>query len=778
MNPAFPDDSTLVQQCLAGNREAFGAIVSRYQSLICSVAYSATGSFSKSEDLAQETFITAWQELPRLGNPAKLRFWLCGIVRNLIGKTLRKDGNEPVAQAISLEKVDDPASFEQQPIQRIISEEEENILWRAMEKIPPLYREPLILFYREHQSIEAVATALDLTEETARQRLSRGRKVLQNQILDFVEHTLANSGPDKAFTVGVLAALPLGTTLKTASAWTAGTVAAKSVSSKSILAVCTSGAILGALSFVSLLAFSLFLGACLGCLMALSVRQSEKMTKSVIHFWSTVTFVFLLFGFIPGLCESFFPISAPFQSWVNKWEASIYLVIFAIVVIWIWRWKRLLPVVEPKLTEPTEETRKRFKQWLLLGLITPVVLTLLFLFLLPSLNIPNSEKRNTAGGIEIRPAIFFVLGAGATLLLMNSRKPWKYRGKAIPPNMDHTNKMGINLLRTMAVAVAMAFFVGVSGIGLVTQWHSVSLPASELSKSVDAHQLGRFEIFEFANGTRKLYITPLFGSPYPSPIILPADDHTEQLLEQKHIPYNVHVQNRDFGFAVPRPLISAFFMATGLAVALFILRWSAKGTLFETRLFLSTFGGISFLWICFVLFGHYTEAKLFPSVTRIAVSRSNHGNSLQSAENVIHSKASADSVIDTLHLNHLLTPSGIVVTNKDYIENVLALYTIVKIHTNEVRYLIDIQHASRNAQLAADIANGMAKYYCQQQNSSLPGTAQVEIAAAPNPFGTREYPPLFILPRLLIGIGVGLLAGIAITKTVHCRKSCPSTPAS
>ena len=113
------------------------------------------------------------------------------------------------------------------------------------------------------------------------------------------------------------------------------------------------------------------------------------------------------------------------KTWVNKWEASIYLVIFAIVVIWIWRWKRLLPVVEPKLTEPTEETRKRFKQWLLLGLITPVVLTLLFLFLLPSLNIPNSEKRNTAGGIEIRPAIFFVLGAGATLLLMNSRKPWR-----------------------------------------------------------------------------------------------------------------------------------------------------------------------------------------------------------------------------------------------------------------------------------------------------------------------------------------------------------------
>jgi RNA polymerase sigma factor (sigma-70 family) len=88
MNPmiscAAQNDAKLVSATLAGDRDAFGQIVTRYQSLICSLAYSATGSLGQSEDLAQETFITAWRQLRELRDPEKLRSWLCGIARNLI----------------------------------------------------------------------------------------------------------------------------------------------------------------------------------------------------------------------------------------------------------------------------------------------------------------------------------------------------------------------------------------------------------------------------------------------------------------------------------------------------------------------------------------------------------------------------------------------------------------------------------------------------------------------------------------------------------------------
>lgn len=222
---AVNDDAELVGATLAGNRDAFGRIVSRYQSLICSLAYSATGSLGQSEDLAQETFITAWKHLGHLRERHKLRAWLCGIARNRINSFLRREGREPIREALPLEDAAESHSPEPLPVDHTISNEEAQILWRAIERIPEIYREPLVLFYREHQSIETVAANLDLTEDNVKQRLSRGRKMLQEQVLAFVEGALSRTNPGKTFTLGVLAALPAMTF--SAKAATIGTAAAK-----------------------------------------------------------------------------------------------------------------------------------------------------------------------------------------------------------------------------------------------------------------------------------------------------------------------------------------------------------------------------------------------------------------------------------------------------------------------------------------------------------------------------------------------------------------------
>jgi hypothetical protein len=106
------------------------------------------------------------------------------------------------------------------------------LLWQALKQVPENYREPLVLFYREGQSTERVAQALDLTEDAVRQRLSRGRTLLREQLLGLIEGALKRTSPGKAFTVGVLAALPaVGTTAKAATA--AGTATMASLAGKS-----------------------------------------------------------------------------------------------------------------------------------------------------------------------------------------------------------------------------------------------------------------------------------------------------------------------------------------------------------------------------------------------------------------------------------------------------------------------------------------------------------------------------------------------------------------
>jgi hypothetical protein len=94
------------------------------------------------------------------------------------------------------------------PAEQLISQEERALVWQTLLQLPETYREPLILFYREEQSVRRVAENLGLSEEAARQRLSRGRQLLSDRVMAVVEKTLRDSAPSGVFVAGVMAALP------------------------------------------------------------------------------------------------------------------------------------------------------------------------------------------------------------------------------------------------------------------------------------------------------------------------------------------------------------------------------------------------------------------------------------------------------------------------------------------------------------------------------------------------------------------------------------------
>jgi RNA polymerase sigma factor (sigma-70 family) len=373
------NDAELVAECLEGRRDAFGHIVERYQSLICSLAYSATGSLGRSEDLAQETFLVAWQQLPGLREPASLRPWLCGIARNLIGKALRRDGREPLHAAEPLEAAQGAAATELLPPERTISNEEEAILWRSVERIPEIYREPLVLFYREHRSVEKVAAELDLTEDTVRQRLSRGRKLLHEQVLAFVEGALEDSNPGAAFTVGVLAALPLLAASATgATVATAGGVAAKGgATAKTMTGAAALGAALtgGVIFIFSLLGFLVFLGTCIGYIMGRAIRHSARQLEYATRFWRSLAVGFCIFVGLPFLIMFGLQLKAAahLQLYLGMsfWMGLIYLLVPEAIALWLWRWWResFHPTTDGQ--ERPQAPRKRFFVWLALGMLIP-----------------------------------------------------------------------------------------------------------------------------------------------------------------------------------------------------------------------------------------------------------------------------------------------------------------------------------------------------------------------------------------------------------------------
>lgn len=205
---ATRSDAELVAACLAGEHAAFARIVERYQRLLCSLAYASTGHLGESEDAAQDAFITAWGKLGDLREPEKLRPWLCGILRHKLSRSRRQQASEPAHGSEPLDAAADIATDDLPAAHSLMQAEEQRILWQALERLPETYREPLVLYYRENRSVEHVACALDLSEDAVKQRLARGRKLLQEQALAFVENALAKTTPGRAFTLGVLASLP------------------------------------------------------------------------------------------------------------------------------------------------------------------------------------------------------------------------------------------------------------------------------------------------------------------------------------------------------------------------------------------------------------------------------------------------------------------------------------------------------------------------------------------------------------------------------------------
>jgi RNA polymerase sigma factor (sigma-70 family) len=271
---AEPTDADLVARSLKGDSSAFSLIVVRHQSLVCALAYSTVGNLAESEDLAQETFVTAWKQLGDLREPEKLRAWLCGIVRYLALNFRRREGRKPTHFAEDLESVRTLSAAEPTPATRAIQRDEEAILWREMEQIPEIYREPLILFYRQHKSIEHVAVALDLTEDAVKMRLSRGRKFLQEQVLALVEGTLERSNPGTAFTASVVAALPMASTTFSKSAVLAATAAKGAASVKGTGTLGLLGVFLGPALGIS--------SGWLGGLLGLRLARSQLSAKTVL----------------------------------------------------------------------------------------------------------------------------------------------------------------------------------------------------------------------------------------------------------------------------------------------------------------------------------------------------------------------------------------------------------------------------------------------------------------------------------------------------------------
>lgn len=341
-------ENELLKASRDGSREAFGAIVERYQTLVCAITYTATGDVGKSEELAQEAFIRAWRHLRQLEDASRFRAWLCTIARNLAYASVRGRERDAMDGAEPLNNAEAVTAVTPEPSQAASDKERREMVWAAVERIPQKYREPLVLFYRRQRSVGDVAADLGLSEPVIRQRLHRGRKLLKTEIASLVEDTLTRSGPGKTFAVGVIAALP-ALSVQTASAAVAGVAAKGAPAAKMLLVVGLFNAVLGGvLGLLSDLLLGDVLRLRLNPMDPSSPRQRRVQVRLAI-LW------LLLFLALLGLLTLALVRLVPM--WVLVAYLAVYFVLQVALILWAKAAQRPRPDEHRTEPSPTQVNR-------------------------------------------------------------------------------------------------------------------------------------------------------------------------------------------------------------------------------------------------------------------------------------------------------------------------------------------------------------------------------------------------------------------------------------
>ncbi|HEY0335452.1 MAG TPA: sigma-70 family RNA polymerase sigma factor [Stenotrophomonas sp.] len=212
LQPAFesPLDLTLARElppAAAGCQQAYGRIVGACQNTITAIALAITRDVPASEDIAQEAFLRAWQQLSRLQNQASFLPWLRQITRNLARDWLRANRHRPlsgVAAELAIGMAADPTPG---PAEQLLLAEEEVAALDIISALPEESRETLLLYYREGQSSQQVAQLLGLSDAAVRKRLSRARAGVREQLLARFGEFARSSAPGAAFATTVASAL-------------------------------------------------------------------------------------------------------------------------------------------------------------------------------------------------------------------------------------------------------------------------------------------------------------------------------------------------------------------------------------------------------------------------------------------------------------------------------------------------------------------------------------------------------------------------------------------
>ena len=171
----------LIQEAQAGNREAFGALVERFEPVVFAIVLRRLRNRSEASEVTQDVFLQAMRKLPQLREPERFAGWLRQIaVRMSINRAVR----QPHESVRSPEMFASVESAPSSPLENLLAAEQAGRVRGGLERLRELDRRTLIAFYFEGHSLKQMSDEFNSPIGTIKRRLHTARNRLREELAD------------------------------------------------------------------------------------------------------------------------------------------------------------------------------------------------------------------------------------------------------------------------------------------------------------------------------------------------------------------------------------------------------------------------------------------------------------------------------------------------------------------------------------------------------------------------------------------------------------------
>ena len=175
-------ESLLIKESIDGSEKAFAELVNIYKKYVFAIILNFIKDYGEAENVAQEVFIQIYISLPAYESD-NFKAWIGKIAANKSIDWLRKKKSKFREEAIesTIDLIDSTIADNYSPEMSVVQKERKEMLFRAINNMPEIYRGAIEKFYFQEKSYEMIAREENVSVKTIASRLYRAKILLKEK---------------------------------------------------------------------------------------------------------------------------------------------------------------------------------------------------------------------------------------------------------------------------------------------------------------------------------------------------------------------------------------------------------------------------------------------------------------------------------------------------------------------------------------------------------------------------------------------------------------------